>query len=298
MKATLAITLACLALQAGAARAQVVPGNAMPEALKGIRQASSACMREDDTPGGAAAVAEPAPDLQCAVPAETVQQLLRQPGSVAIDMRSAADFEAYHIDGAVNASLADLLAKPYWRGRKVVLAGSGKGERELYTACARLKQAGYKNVAVLSGGMTSWLAAGKPVRGRAPSAQQLARLSAAELWQEGQFSENLVVMDKDREALLNHIPFSVPVAESSAAAIRRLMDERRRALKGTPAAAVVLVTGADMPDQRVQQLQQSLAPQPVLVYTDTREAFARQVSTQKAIWLAHANGPKRPACGQ
>jgi hypothetical protein len=29
-----------------------------------------------------------------------------------------------------------------------------------------------------------------------------------------------------------------------------------------------------------------------------REAFTRQVSTQKAIWLGHVNSPKRPTCGQ
>lgn len=298
MKTTMAIALAALALHSSDAAAQVAPGNAMPEALKGIRQASNVCMREDEAFGDGAAVQEPMPDLQCALAADAVQQQLREPGSVAIDLRAAADFEAFHIDGAVNANLADLLGKPYWRGKKVVLAGSGKGERELYAACARLKQAGYKNVAVLRGGMASWLAAGKPVRGRAPSAQQLVRLTAAELWQEGQFSENLVVVDRDREALLNQIAFSVPVAGPGGAAIRRIADERQRALKGAPAAAVVLVTGAELPDQQLQQLQAALAPQPLLVYTDTREAFTRQVSTQKAIWLAHANGPKRPACGQ
>jgi rhodanese-related sulfurtransferase len=270
----------------------------MPEALKGIKQATAVCSRESAAAGTGAAVREPEPDLGCGMSGDAVQQLLRQDGSVAIDLRAAADFADYHIDGAVNASLADLLAKPYWRGKKVVLAGAGKGERELYAACARLKGAGYKHVAVLRGGITSWLASGKPVLGRTPSAQQLARLSAAELWQEGQFSGNLVVVDKEREALLGDMPYAVQVPELNAAAIRRVMEQRRQAFKGAPAATVVLVTGAAMPDQQLQALQAALAPQPLLVYTDTREAFSRQLATQKAIWLARANGPKQPACGQ
>lgn len=297
MKSILALTLAALAMVPGSAAAQLVPGNTLPEALKGIPQASSVCTREGFAPQAGVVVREPEPDLGCALAAEPVQGLLRQEGSVAIDLRAREAFDDYHIDGAVNATLADLLGKPYWRGKKVVLAGSGKGEREVYAACARLKQAGYKNVAVLRGGMMAWLAAGKPVRGRAPSAQQLAYLSAAELWHEAQFPDNQVVVHKGHDGLLKDIPFSVSIPELDAAAIRRATEQRRRAVK-TPAAAVVLVAGPGTSAQQLQQLQAALAPLPLLVYTDTREAFSRQLASQRAIWLAHARGPKLPACGQ
>jgi len=297
MKTTIAV-LVLLASHAGSVHAQLASGNTMPEALKGVAQAASMCMREEARFEAGAAVREPEPDLACAAAPDAVQQLLQQPGSVAIDLRGAAEFEAYHIDGAVKASLPELLGKPYWRDKKVVLAGSGKGERELYAACARLKQAGYRSVSVLRGGMASWLAAGKPVVGRAPSAQQIARLSAAELWREGQFLDNLVVIEKSRDGFMTGVPFSVPVQDIDTASIRRVMEQRRKASKGAPTAALVVVAGSAMPDQKLQQLQVSLAPQPVLVYTDMREAFTRQLASQKAVWSAHASGPKRPACGQ
>lgn len=291
MKTTMTLALAALACWGAAAQAQTAPANTLPEALKGIPQAGLACTRESFAQEAAARIQAPPPDLRCALEVHAAQRQLEQPDDVVIDLRPAGEFAQYHIDGAVNASLADLLGKPYWRGRKVMLAGDGKGERELYAACARLKDAGYRQVAVLRGGMAAWLAAGKPVRGRAPSAQQLARLSADELWQESQFAANQVVLGQDRAALAKDLPSARPVSSLDPAAIRH-------AAKGAATAALVLVTGADLPDDRLQQLQRALAPQPLLVYTGTRDAYARQLATRQAMWRAHANGPKQPACGQ
>jgi rhodanese-related sulfurtransferase len=217
---------------------------------------------------------------------------------VTIDLRQGPDFASFHIAGALNASISDLHSKPYWRGKSVLLVGSGKAERELYMECTRLKQLGYKDVKVLRGGMPSWLAANQPVMGRAPVAGHLARLSPSELWLESENPDNMVVLGKGQEALRKEIPSAVVLAQLSAQAVRSAIDKRRAGKKNAPLASVVVVADAATPAQQFEALQQAMLPVPVLLYTDSRAAYARHLVVQKAVWVAQERGPKQPACGQ
>jgi rhodanese-related sulfurtransferase len=288
--------LLILAVQYSAA-AQVSVGGSMPEALKNIQQASSVC-RKDDAPAGSSTAPAVRPDMSCAIGVSAVQGVQQRQNAVVIDVRPTTDYEAFHIAGSLNAGLSDLHSKSYWRSKTAVLVGNGKAERELYEECTRLKQLGYKDVAVLRGGMPTWLAANQPVMGRAPSARQLARLSASEFWIESQNPDNFVALSKGQGTLQNDIPFSVVLPHMTAAAIRTALERRRTALKNAPLASVIVTADAATPEHELEQLQQAMLPIPVLVYSDTREAFVRQLAVQKAIWVAQARGPKQPACGQ
>ncbi|HEY0065194.1 MAG TPA: rhodanese-like domain-containing protein [Telluria sp.] len=268
----------------------------MPAILKGIAQATGACRVGDGGPALHSALGGAKPDFGCGVLVATARQVLQRPEAVAIDLRPAGEFEHYHVDGAIQASLSDLTSKPYWRDKTVLLMGNGKSERELYSACATLKKT-YKEVLVLRGGVPMWLFSGASVAGRAPAPSALVRLAAPELWLETQNEGTLVVLSKSQSALEADIAFARPLPETSAAAIIEVIDKRRKANKKTPLSAIVLVAEADFSDDKIVALQRSL-PAPLLVYTGGREAYKQQMKTQLAIWLAHSKGPKQLGCGQ
>jgi rhodanese-related sulfurtransferase len=278
--------------------AQVAPGGTMPEALKTIAQASGVCHKDDAPVGGPVMAPAPWPDMSCAITAHALHTLLQRQSTVLIDVRQSADYEAFHIDGSLNVSFSDLRSKPYWRNKTAVLVGSGRAERELYGECARLKQLGYKEVLVLQGGITTWLASGQTVTGRAPSARSAAGLSAAQFWLESQNPDNLVALGAGLASLQKAIPFSVVLPQITATTVRKVIERRRKEQKNAPLAAVVLAPGAAMSVQQIELLQRSMLPIPVLVYYDGAAAFSNHRNLQDAVWLAQAHGPKQPACGQ
>lgn len=297
-RALCALTIAALQCDASAV-AQVATGDKLPEALKEVRAATGACRRDDVLAGasGTVAVPEVEPDMGCAIPVTELQSLLVRQSTTLIDLRPSADHQMYHIESALNLNLSELLSKLYWRNKTVVLIGSGKAEREIYSVCARLKQSGYQQVRVLRGGMPLWLTHNQPVTGRAPSAQQLARLSADEFWLESQNPDSLVVLDKVQSALQGDLSFSVVLPQTTGEAIKGVLEHRRKALKSAALSSVVLAAAPAVTDEQIQKIQQAILPVPLLVYADTRDAFVRQLAVQKAIWLAQARGPKQPGCG-
>lgn len=86
-----------------------------------------------------------------------------------VDVRTAAEFETAHIDGAINLPL-DQVEVHLRRivsdagGRLLLICQSGNRANR---AQQRLREAGLADTVVLSGGMNSWIASGAPViRGR------------------------------------------------------------------------------------------------------------------------------------
>ncbi len=294
-----ALSLLITALMAApAAIAQLSSGDQLPDALKQVKPTSGVCRANDDLTAPLTGIfrSEVTPDTGCAITALEARSALTRNGLLA-DLRPPSEYDQFHIEGALSLSLAALSSKPYWREKDVLLIGSGKNEREVYRSCARLKQAGYKNVRVLRGGMPEWLASGLEIVGKAPTAQQLSRLSAVEFWLESQNPENLVVLAKEQSALQGELAFSIKLNERSADAIKAVLERRRRELKNAPLSGVVLAAAPSISDDEVQRLQVALRPVPLLLYTGTHEEVVRYVTTQKAIWVAQARGPKQLACG-
>ncbi len=278
--------------------AQATTAHAFSDALKNIKQATGVCRKDDGFSNGTiTSLPGSEPDLKCALPVTEVKSLLSNANTLLVDLRSNAEYQSFHINGALNLNTSDLHSKPYWRKKTVVLIGSGKAERELYSECTRLKQLGYQQVRVLRGGMLLWLASDQPVVGQAPATSQLARLPAAEFWLESQNSDNLVLLSKERSALRSDVSFSVALPQITGEAIKAILERRRKELKNAPLASVVLVAPSIITDEHINQLQKILLPVPLLVYTDTKEALQRQSVLQKSVWLAQARGPKQPGCG-
>jgi len=102
-----------------------------------------------------------------------------------LDVRTPAEFEEVHVDGAVLHPLAELepsavASKASGRDYCLVICRSGNRAKQ---AADRLAAAGVENVCVLDGGMQAWEAAGQPVvRGEATmSLERQVRIAAGAL---------------------------------------------------------------------------------------------------------------------
>ena len=210
------------------------------------------------------------------------------------DVRPAADYAAFHLNGALNLTAAELRTKPYLRGKAVVLIGDGKAERERYIDCARLKASGFKHTKVLRGGMPAWLSSGQAILGRASDAASMGLLSPGELWAETRFNANLVLLTADRKGLSHEWPSATTIPDASLAAIQAALKQRGNK---SPPASVVLVTADDKVAASLPGLRQAIQPVPLLAYTGLADAYTRQLAQQQAVWDAQARGPKKPRCG-
>lgn len=270
---------------------------AFPEPLLGMPRVGESCKNqliaaamqtEDRARGGLAEFAclASAVDARASFDAQTV----------VIDVRQQAQFQRFHIAGSANLPARSLAHKLALKSKEILLVGDGRSERELYSVCADLRRSGFASVRVLAGGMVSYLASGLPVRGQAPGAHELAAIDAAELWAEGQFAGNLLVVADKAPGYSDHLPYAVGLAEVTPAALAAVLDRHRKDVK-RPVAAVVLAGTRAPTEASYRQLAASVAPVPLLFYSDSASALRHFVSTQKAVWSAQARGPRQRRCG-
>jgi rhodanese-related sulfurtransferase len=89
-----------------------------------------------------------------------------EPALTIIDVRNRDAFNTSHITGAVSIPLSQLVGRAIANlelVRDIYVYGSSEEETAL--AVTSLKEAGYQNLAELSGGLAAWKAAGYPVEG-------------------------------------------------------------------------------------------------------------------------------------
>lgn len=105
--------------------------------------------------------------------------------TLVLDVRTPAEFEEIHIDGAVLHPLNNLApdkVREVMEGKSecVVVCRSGNRARQ---AAAKLSEAGVSGIKVLDGGMQAWESAGRPVnRGRKMmSLERQVRIAAGTL---------------------------------------------------------------------------------------------------------------------
>lgn len=276
----------------------VRPGSDLPAALHGV-QPTGSCRKDSPLtlgePGGDAAAIEP--DLACQLPVSDLVAWRHRPGTTVVDVRSAQEFEQAHIDGAMHAPLGRLATLGFLRQQTMVLMGSGKAERELYVACARLKAQGFGAVRVLQGGLAQWRAEGQPVLAREETPLRSTRLSTAELWAESQFDANLVLATPAQARVRGQLRLAMAVPDASPVTLQGLLQRRRKELRNAPLAAVVLAVEPGIDEAVLRRAQAAIAPVPLLVYVLPFEQFMREMAQQKAMWASQARGPKQPPCG-
>jgi len=296
-----ALATGLLAVAAAAAAQTVRPGSSLPDALKDVKPAGGACRAVDYAAPGtppARTAEEREPDLSCLLPVDRWTALAADPRAMLVDVRSAVEREQGGLEGALPLSAAEVGGKPFLKDKTLVLVGSGRGERELYVACAGLKARGFRDVRVLQGGVPAWQAAGRPLLARSAVPDETPRLTAAQLWGESHFEANLVLLQAGQSGLRSGLPQGRQVADLRPATLQAAVAAQRGSgKKQRPVAALVLVVAPDTPAAALADLRQALAPLPLLVYADGVAAFTARMREQQQVWAAQARGPRQPACG-
>lgn len=113
------------------------------------------------------------PRLTAGVPfldaTEASRRLDRDANSVVIDVRTEGEYREGHVAGAINLPLGDLMTRikdlgdaldPYKNAQVLLICQSANRSAR---AARILKQAGFTNLAVISGGTGSWQRRGLPI---------------------------------------------------------------------------------------------------------------------------------------
>lgn len=284
-----------------AANDTVHPGHNMPhtlqDTLKNIPAAGAACMKDDPIEKNrpAAKAVGRKPDGSCAMTLEQLSPLLGKPDTVLVDVRPKASFDSFHIDGALNMNAADIRTKAYLADKLVVMVGHGKADSELYEVCGALKAAGFKQVRVLKGGILDWMLEKRPLIGQTPHLEELARLTAAELFQEGKNTDNLLIGWANGRKLGDVLPFATNLTDGDLAGVRNLLQKRRNK---TSLQSVILVADERFGQSQLQELADAMKPVPLRVYAGTEAEYRQYLRMQNAMWAKQAKGPTKPVCGR
>lgn len=95
--------------------------------------------------------------------AAIVTRLINQENAQLVDVRDKAEFKTGYITGSVNIPMGELALKaPTLDKARPIVVVCKLGQRA-QTAAALLKQQGYSNVVVLSGGLAAWRNEGLPL---------------------------------------------------------------------------------------------------------------------------------------
>ncbi len=107
------------------------------------------------------------------LPAELQRQTSDNPGLLILDILPQDHFDRRHLPGAGNACVYEVTflqqveAITTNKNTAIVLYGSGNTSQEAFVAADKLARAGYRNLAVLKGGLDGWRQAGLPLHGAA-----------------------------------------------------------------------------------------------------------------------------------
>ena len=115
--------------------------------------------------------------MKATIAADELLQLISSGSVCLIDVLLPEDFACRHIAGAENACVYEMVFLERIaecvpdRDRAVVVYDDSGTTLAARTAREKLERAGYRNVAILEGGLQAWLAAGFAVESRAPDSQ-------------------------------------------------------------------------------------------------------------------------------
>lgn len=285
---------------ASLADAQALSPSELPKVLKELPRAGSMCRR--DAPEAAALLASgeeaSEADLGCVRSPADVQAEWHPSTSVLFDLRSRAKYEQFHVEGAISSNEAELLAKPYWRDKNVVLMGGGTEDLQLAMVCGRLKRKGYRHVVVMQGGALGLVRDGASLRGVADRLSDLVRLTAPEAWYLGRQPQVLVLAGADRSEFLKGMRHARPLPAVHEQDLKKALSAYVSADKKTPRTpmAVVLLTSKELGDEALLKLQKTVSPTPLLIYPGSYADYTREIAKQNAVWKSHERGPKKTAC--
>ena len=294
------LSSAFVVLAATRVHAQVLPTGELPEVLKDLPRSGTICKRDDAGSGkflGPDRVAWEV-DLGCLRSHAQVREEWNPSNSILFDLRLRSKFERFHAEGAISTNEAELISKPYWRTKNIVLMGSGVDDFQLSMVCRRLKTNGYKHVVVLQGGVLSQIRDGVKMSGSPDSINEAVRLTVPEVWTLSRQPQVMVLADTDRSEFLKDIRHARPISEVNDLELKKLLKSYATGDKkiSNGPVAVILLSSTELGEDALLRLQKTVSPAPLLVYTGAHSDYTRDIGKLNSVWKSHERGPKKAAC--
>jgi rhodanese-related sulfurtransferase len=238
---------------------------------------------------------------QCLMPAKQAVALAARGALLIVDTRSEPEFERYRIPGSMNIPAAFVKTKAFLRGHAFVLANAGQTSAALEETCEALRAAGFKQAAVLRGGLSGWKKAQGVVEGDLLAQRELDRMQPVEYAEEGAYGDWLVasVADLPAQELTKFFPKAMPLpnAKDDTKFITDLDAAMiKRARKGLDLKVLIVDDDGSRIERLESRLPAALAGQ-VFFLEGGVAGYRRFWSEQAAIWAALDRGPKQPRCG-
>ena len=124
------------------------------------------------------------------------------------------------------------------RSASLVVIGNGKDDAALFDQCAALREAGYKNLSVLAGGLNSWQANGGEVVADQQTIQSLPRLSAREFLQRVVAKDATILLAPESKGVAALVKEAIAIPSVDAAHIAA------GAQQGRPGLPIVIVSAS------------------------------------------------------
>lgn len=259
-----------------------MPSVSAPAAIRGLPQNGGACHRNDANSGLDVIRGDDQLELNCLITPVEMQEQLKAGRALAIDTRSASQRTASHPSGAIDLGPDELRSKKYLASRMLILIGDGKSQRELISACTKLRREGFRQTRVLQGGFPGWVLQGGMATGTDPVPPGAPTLSAVELWAESQFESNLVLLIRSASAFATELPGATTgIPDIRLETIKREVDRWRSANKRSFLSSVILVGDAE-DKVELERLRKGLQPIGLLIHGGTVDDFKRQMHVQNA----------------
>lgn len=235
------------------------------------------------------------PDVACAMPVSRLKQRILSREARVIDVRPGNDFDRFHIDGAMNVSVAELARKDYLKKAPVILVGDGRQDMRLYAGCGYLKGKGFENVFVMQGGMMSWISDRAPVVGQPVSMSSVRQLSASDLSRQVASEKSLYVFQVEEVRLGRHFTDSSRLNLIRNETLLSAVEHRIKR-NGEPYLSVFLV-GHDAADlhAKAEVIQKELGV-PAFVYVDGVAVYEQVMAQQKAQAETRSRPPRVAQC--
>ena len=110
-----------------------------------------------------------------------------------VDVRSKKIFRLCHIPGSLNIPLHELKHKPFLKQKNLVLINNGGNYAGLQRVCHKLVESGFRQAAVLVGGLTAWRDVGGELVGDPFAIEKIDELAPAAYFADRLYDDWLVV---------------------------------------------------------------------------------------------------------
>lgn len=284
---------AIAALHVGIARAE--SSGTLPSSIEGEALAPSsaeACVAPGVEPAPRSLSVVGARDVGCYVSTRTIPAATESISLV--DVRPAAEFERFHIDGSTNIPLHAIKTKPFLRQKTIVLVGRGAVQLPLEEQCARLKADGYR-VSVLSGGVKAWKENAGSFFGAVPDVLSLSTISASELYEATHTEKWLIVVSKAERPVAKHASVVAMTIDPANRVLAERNLQKLKALQTAKGARVVIANANGENYQPIEQLVRKAGLRDVWYLAGGTRSYADFIAQHNAM-LERLDNPTRRRC--